>query len=169
MLENLEPGVEGDLVQLLQDPDLVKSAAANLDLVKVTVSNPEIARILSEAEAKEIQEIRDELDKRKRQIEMRDRNNNFGHAVQEAVKRAVKAQGLRPKLVDWGYDYEIFPDAASFTFEVGSYFLEVKATTTRDVPFDPNTSQEGMARTRPIRSVRRRPLRPANQRGLGTC
>ena len=142
MLENLEAGVEGDLVQLLQDPDLVKSAAANLDLVKATVSNPEIARILSEAEAEEIQEIRDELDRRKRQIEIRDRNNNFGHAVQEAVKKAVKAQGLRPKLVDWGYDYEIFPDAASFTFDVGSYFLEVKATTTRDVRLTPTQAKK---------------------------
>ncbi len=142
MLENLEPGVERDLVQLLQDPDLVKSAAANLHLVKATVSNPEVARILSEAEAEEIQAIREELDKKKRQAEIRNRNNNFGHAVQEAVKTAVEALGLRLELVDWGYDYEIFPDGASFTFEVGSYFLEVKATTTRDVRLTPTQANK---------------------------
>ena len=142
MLENLDPGVERDLVQLLQDPDLVKSAAANLDLVKATVSNPEVARILSEAEAEEIQEIRNELDKKKHQIEIRNRNNKFGHAVQEAVKKALEALGLRLELVDWGYDYEVFPDGASFTFEAGSYLLEVKATTTRDVRLTPTQANK---------------------------
>ena len=142
MLENMAPDVETDLVQLLQDPDLVKSAAANLDLVKATVSNPEVARILSEAKAEEIQEIQEELDKKKHQVEIRNRNNNFGHAVQEAVKKAVEALGLRLELVDWGYDYKVFPDGASFTFEVGSYFLEVKATTTRDVRLTPTQANK---------------------------
>ena len=143
MLENMDKGVERDLVQLLQDPDLVKSAAANLDLVKATVSNPEVARILSEADPEEIQDIREELDKKKRQNEIRKRNNNFGHAVEEAVKKAVEALGpMRLELVDWGYDYEVFPDGASFTFEVGSYFLEVKATTTRDVRLTPTQANK---------------------------
>ena len=137
--QSIRPG--GPLYLRLLYPDLVKSAAANLDLVKATVSHPKVARILSEADAGEIQEIRDELDKKKRQIEIRNRNNNFGHAVQEAVE----ALGLRLELVDWRYDYEVFPDGASFTFEVGSYFLEVKATTTRGCPFDPDTGQQGLA------------------------
>ena len=102
MLENLESDVESDLVRLLQDPDMVKSAAANIDLIKATVSNPEIARILTEAEAEDIREIQDELDKKKRQVEIRNRNNNFGHAVQEAVKQALEALDLRLELVDWG-------------------------------------------------------------------
>ena len=142
-LKNLETDIEGDLVQLLQDPDLVRSAAANLDVVKATVSNPAIARILSEAEAGEIQEIQAELDKKKHQIEVGERNNNFGHAVQEAVKKAVEAlnPSLKLKLVDSGYDYEVFPDGASFTFEVGNYFLEVKATTTRDVRLTPKQAK----------------------------
>ena len=142
MLENMDKGVERDLVQLLQDPDLVQSAAANPDLVKATVSNPEVARILYEAEPEEIQDIQEELDKKRRQTEIRNRNNNFGHAVQEAVKKAVEALGLRLELVDWGYDYEVFPDGASFTFEVGSYFLEVKATTTRDVRLTPTQANK---------------------------
>lgn len=136
-------GVEQDLVQLLHDPDLVKSAAANLDLLGATVSNPEVARILSEAEPEKIQEIREELDKKKSQNEVRNRNNNVGHAVQEAVKKAVEAMGpIRLELMDWGYGYEVFPDGASFTFEVGSYFLEVKATTTRDVRLTPTQANK---------------------------
>ena len=152
MLENMDKGVEQDLVQLLQDPDLVKSTAANLDLVRATVSNPEVAKMLSEAKAEEIQEIRQELDKKKRQAEIRNRNSNFGHAVQEAVKKAVEAMGpIRLELVDWGYDYQVFPDGASFTFEVGSYFLEVKATTTRDVRLTP--TQANKAWRKPERFV----------------
>ena len=142
MLENMEPEVESNLVELLQDPELVKSAAANLDLVKATIRNPEIAKILSEAEADEIQNIRQELDKRKREQEVRERNSDFGHAVQEAVKRAVEGLGLRLELVDHGFDYEVFPDGSSFTFEVGSYSLEVKATTTRDVRMTPTQAQK---------------------------
>ena len=142
MLENMEPDVESNLVELLQDPELVRSAAANLELVKATITNPEVARILSEAEADEIQNIREELDKRRREQEVRERNSDFGHAVQEAVKRAVEGLGLRLELVDHGFDYEVFPDGSSFTFEVGSYFLEVKATTTRDVRMTPTQAKK---------------------------
>ena len=142
MLENMEPEVESNLVELLQDPELVRSAAANLDLVKATITNPEVAKILSEAEADEIRSIREELDKKKREQEVRERNSDFGHAVQEAVRQAVEELGLRLELVDHGFDYEVFPDGSSFTFEVGSYFLEVKATTTRDVRMTPTQAQK---------------------------
>ncbi len=132
MLASMEESVEGDLVQLLHYPALIKSVAAN----------PEFARILSETNAEEIQEIREELAKKKRQIEMRNRNNNFGQAVQEALKKAVEALGLKLELVDRGFDYEVFPDGASFTFEAESYFLEVKATTTRDVRLTPTQANK---------------------------
>ena len=151
MLENMESDVESNLVELLQYPELVNSAAANLELVKATIANPDVAKILSEAEADEIQNIRQELEKRKREQEVRERNSDFGHAVQEAVKRAVEGLGLRLELVDHGYDYEVFPDGSSFTFEVGSYFLEVKATTTRDVRLTPTQAQ--MAYDNPDRFV----------------
>ena len=141
MLENMELDIESNLVELLQDPELVRSAAANLDLVRATIRNPEVAKILTEAEADEIQDMRRELDKRKREKAVGKRNSDFGHAVQEAVKKAVEGLGLRLELVDYGYDYEVFPDGSSFTFEVGSYFLEVKATTTRDVRLTPTQAQ----------------------------
>ena len=142
MLENMDPEVESHLVELLEDPELVRTAAANLDLVKATITNPEVARLLSEAETDEIQSIREELDKRKREQQVRERNSEFGHAVQEAVRQAVEELGLRLELVDHGFDYEVFPDGSSFTFEVGSYFLEVKATTTRDVRMTPTQAQK---------------------------
>lgn len=137
MLENLEPDVESDLEILLEDLDLMKSAVANLDAVRVAVENPAAAQLLQELGGEGVQEIWAELDVKKRQAEVRTRNNNFGHAVQAAVKEAVESLGLNLKLVDSGFDYEVFPDNSSFSFEVGSYFLEVKSTVSRDVRLTP--------------------------------
>ena len=138
-LENLDPDVEDNVVQLLQeDPDLVKAAVANLDVVKAVVENPEAAKILSEAAPDEIQRIREEIAEQRKQAQRRERNRNFGFAAQEAIAEAIELYGLNLELVDRGYDYEVTAlDDAIFSFEVGSYFLEVKATTTRDVRLTP--------------------------------
>ena len=148
MTENLEPEVESNLVKLLQDSTLVKSAVTNLDVVKVAVENPEVVKLLSEAEPGEIQKIREELDKQKQQSQMGERNHSFGHAVQAAVEEVLKSNGLDPKLIDRGYDYEVsLPqqddslDEALFNFKVGSYFMEVKATTTKDVRLTPKQAE----------------------------
>ena len=140
MIENLEPDVESNLVKLLQDPTLIKSAGANLDVVKAAVENPEVVKLLSEAEPDEIQEISEELKKRNRQAEIREHNRSFGHAVQAMLAEVIQLHGLDLQLVDRGYDYEVLPGQADsslddelFSFEVGSYFLEVKTTTTGDV------------------------------------
>ena len=141
ILQGLESDIEDDLVQLLHDPNLVKSTIANLDAVKIAVENPEAIKFISEAGAEEIQKIRTELEERKHQTEVRDRNNNFGHVIQVAVKEAMESLGLNLKLIDSGYDYKVFPDDSSFSFEIGSYFLEVKATITRDVRLTPKQAQ----------------------------
>lgn len=140
-LENLEPEVENNLVRLSEYPNLVNLAVANLDAVKAAVENPEAAQLLLEAGAEKIQEIWADLDVKKRQAEVRTRNNNFGHAVQAAVKKAVESLGLNLELVDSGFDYEVFPDNSSFSFEVGSYFLEVKSTVSRDVRLTPKQAE----------------------------
>ncbi|MYB58945.1 MAG: hypothetical protein F4X51_21415 [Gemmatimonadetes bacterium] len=148
MTENLEPEVESNLVKLLQDPILVKSAVTNLDVVKAAVENPETVRLISEADPEEIQEIRKELENRNRQAEIREYNRSFGHAVQEMLAEVIQLHGLDLQLVDIGYDYKVLPDQAdsslddaSFSFEVGSYFLEVKTTTTGDVRLTPLQAQ----------------------------
>ena len=142
MLKSLESDVEAHFVQLLQeDPNLIKSTVGNLDAVKIAVENPDAIKLISEVGTEGIQQIQAELEKRERQAEVRDRNNNFGHAVQAAVKKAVESLGLTLELVDSGYDYEVFPDGSSFSFEVGSYFLEVKATITQDVRLTPKQAR----------------------------
>ncbi len=141
MTENLEPEVESNLVKLLQDTTLVKSAVTNLDVVKAAVENPDVVRLLSEAEPDEIQKISEELGVQKQQTQMRERNRNFGLAAQAAIAKAIETYGLNLELVDRGYDYEVSPQEASASFEVGTYFLEVKATTTRDVRLTPQQAE----------------------------
>ena len=138
MLDSLDAEVESDLVELLRDPNLVKSA----------VENPEVIRLISEADPEEIREIREELKKRNRQAEIREHNRSFGHVVQAMLAEVIKLHGLDLQLVDRGYDYEVLPshadsslDDALFSFEVGSYFLEVKTTTTGDVRLTPLQAQ----------------------------
>ena len=144
MIENLEPEVEDNLVKLLQDTDLMKSTVANLDMVKTVVKHPEVVRLISEAGPDEVQKIREELDKQKQQAQLGERSRKFGYAVQEAVEKAIESHGLNLELVDRGYDYKVFPpewdgslEDVPFSFKAGNYFLEVKATTTRDVRLTP--------------------------------
>jgi hypothetical protein len=60
----------------------------------------------------------------------------LGIAVQEAVKLSLENYGLDLELIDYGFDYEVTArtdnvlEDASTKFEVGSYLLEIKATTT---------------------------------------
>ena len=128
MLESLDGDaeVEDGLVRLLQEPDLVKSAAADIDMVRIAVEDPEVRAFVQD---------------RKLQSDVRNRNRDFGLAVQEAVKEAVESLGLDLHLVDSGYDYEVFPDNSSFSFEVGSYYLEVKATVSGDVRLTPKQAR----------------------------
>lgn len=138
MLENLDTEVEDNLVRLLEDPDLVRSAAANLGAVKAAVENPEVAEILATAKPEDIQKIQAGLAERQEQAQRRERNRSFGLAVQDAIAESIRAYDLGVELIDRGYDYEVTAlDDAVFSFEVDSYFLEVKATTSGDVRLTP--------------------------------
>ena len=139
MIENLEPDVESNLVKLLQEPDAMKSAVENLDAIKAIAENPEVMSLISEVEPDEIQKLSEEFKKQKQQARMREDNRNFGHAVQGVLAEAIESYGFVPKLVDRGFDYEVSLDDAPFSFDVGSgsYFLEVKATTTGEVRLTP--------------------------------
>jgi hypothetical protein len=71
----------------------------------------------------------------------------IGFAIQEAVKKAIEARGLKLTLVDKGFDYKVeaTPDDlfndAGFRLQVGSYLLEVKATTHGDARLTPLQAQ----------------------------
>ena len=64
------------------------------------------------------------------------------------LAEVIQLHGLDLQLIDRGYDYEVLPgdadsslDNVLFSFEVGSYFLEVKTTTTGDVRLTPLQAQ----------------------------
>jgi hypothetical protein len=70
-----------------------------------------------------------EKKKRDRDIE---RLRNLGLAVQEAVRAALESRNLELELVDVGFDYRVTVDSVAdpaYQMKVGSYLLEVKATT----------------------------------------
>jgi hypothetical protein len=98
-----------------------------------------LARLLEAGGAKpELYEsLAQEVEARERQARDVNRCRRMGLAVQEAVKFALESYGLDLKLVDHGFDYEVavpttsdepLADAA-VAFDVGPYFVEVKATT----------------------------------------
>ena len=107
-----------------------------------------MASLLSDVTVDEVREIREALAERKARSELRKSNRTFGHDVQRVLARAIEDYGLNLVLEDRGFDYEVFPgslncslDEATFSFKVGSYFLEVKATTTGDVRLTPLQAQ----------------------------
>ena len=148
MIDELDAGEESDLVELLGDQGLLGSALRNRDLLKSAEENPEVANLMSEVAPEEVRQIREALEERRAQSELRESNRRFGHDVQGVLAKAIEAYGLNLVLEDRGFDYEVFPgsldcslDDASFSFTVGSYYLEVKATTTGDVRLTPLQAQ----------------------------
>lgn len=72
----------------------------------------------------------------------KERNRRFGLAVQRAIEGYLDKRELHPKLIDCGYDYDLFLeapalDAGTHHFKLADYFLEVKATTTGEVRLTP--------------------------------
>jgi hypothetical protein len=81
--------------------------------------------------------LADEIESKQRRKRDIDRSRRMGYAVQDAVRQSLEAHGMTVRLVDRGFDYEAsVPVAnealedAAMRFEVGPYFVEVKATST---------------------------------------
>lgn len=87
--------------------------------------------------------IAQQLEESQRRARDVSRCRKMGIAIQEAVKAALEARGLKLTLVDRGFDYRVdvpTDDAladAAFRFDVGGYMLEVKATTYGDARLTP--------------------------------
>jgi hypothetical protein len=99
--------------------------------------------------------LADQIEEQRRRRRDIDRCKRLGMAVQEAVKLALEKYGLKLKLVDRGFDYEVsdssedvMEDAAT-KLEVGPYLLEIKATTkgqARLTPTQAETASEEASR-----------------------
>lgn len=99
--------------------------------------------------------LADQIEEQRRKARDIERFRRLGIAVQEAVKLALENCGLRLKLVDRGFDYEVaaaaddvLEDLAS-KIEAGPYLLEIKATTkgqARLTPTQAETASEESSR-----------------------
>lgn len=84
----------------------------------------------------------------------KEKNRRFGLAIQQVIEEYLKKRGLHLKLIDRGYDYDLFLespalDAGTHHFELADYLLEVKATTTGEVRLTPaqaRTASEELGR-----------------------
>jgi hypothetical protein len=101
-------------------------------LVELGGANPELYVAIAE-----------ELQERVRRTKVVESCRNLGLAVQSAIKEAIEAYNLELNLVDRGFDYEVILksggllDDAAMCFQIGSYLLEVKATTCGEVRLTP--------------------------------
>ncbi len=122
-----------------------------LDLRLLGVSDAEKRRQLRNELAKLVElggsdlefyaSLADEVEAQKRRSREVDRCRRLGIGVQEAIKAAMERYGLKLKLIDKGFDYEVEFEDASTTFEIGPYLLEVKATTTGNARLTPTQAR----------------------------
>jgi len=88
--------------------------------------------------------VEQELQEKQRRARDVARCRKFGLEVQAAIKLALEAHNLAVTVVDVGYDFEVsykdLDDAAS-QFQVGSYLVEVKATTQGDAKLTPKQAE----------------------------
>lgn len=86
-----------------------------------------------------------QIDEQRRQARDIERFKKLGLAVQAAIQKALEARGLKVKLVDHGFDYEVSNpnvyESAAATVQVGSYLLEIKATTIGEARLTPTQAE----------------------------
>jgi hypothetical protein len=95
--------------------------------------------------------VAEELAARKKSQKDVDRNRTLGLAIQEVVRKYMEDRGLKLKLIDHDYDYDVkLPDGdplldGAHRLEVGSWMMEVKATTSGDVRMTPAQAERASA------------------------
>lgn len=110
-----------------------------------------LARIveLADANPETLVEVEAELELKKKRAQDIARCRKLGLDVQAAIKLALEAQNLTVKVVDVGYDFDVsfsdLDDAAS-RIVVGSYYVEVKATTQGDAKLTPKQAETASQR-----------------------
>ncbi len=138
MLDSLDDEIEGDLVELLQDPELVKVAASNPDAVKFAseldsadVSLDSVRDIVQHI--KEDAELLEHLANRRGQIRKVHENQNLGFSVEDLVRENLEQAGFSVSRTGVGSDFVIAAevgDLANLQLTKGgqSWLVEVKAT-----------------------------------------
>ena len=138
MLESLDTEIESDLVELLQDPELVKAAAASPDAVKFA-SGLEATDITLDSvqefvkDMEEDENLSNHLANRREQRRRVRENQNLGGRVENLVKKNLKKAGFSVRRTGVGSDFEIALDVGDLanlklTRDRQTWLVEVKAT-----------------------------------------
>lgn len=138
MLDNLDDEIESDLVELLQDPELVKAAASNPDAVKFA-SELESADVSLDSVRDLVQDLKDDaglvehLANRREQMRRVHANQNLGFSVEDLVRENLEQSGFSVSRTGVGSDFVIAAevgDLANLRLTKGdqSWLVEVKAT-----------------------------------------
>ena len=99
MLDSLDNEIESDLVELLQDPELVRAAASNTDAVKFA-SELESADITLDSIRELVQDMREQ---RRRTQDIQD----LGFSVECLVRESLELAGFSVRRTGIGSDFEI--------------------------------------------------------------
>jgi len=109
-----------------------------------------IARIVEVAgsDPGRYEKLLDHLHASERQERLVKQCRQLGRAIQDAIGEALVSHNLRVKVVDHGFDFEVetLEDAAG-DIEVGSFLVEVKATTTGDAKLTPKQAEVASKRS----------------------
>lgn len=95
--------------------------------------------------------LTDYVEQQRRKSRDIERCRSLGIAVQKTVKAALEGYGLKLQLIDRGFDYEVTEATddvvadASTIFEIGSYLLEIKATTIGKARLTPTQAETASA------------------------
>lgn len=111
-----------------------------------------LARIvkLANADPAALGQVEEELQTKKKRARDVARCRKLGLDVQAAIRLALEERNLEVRVVDVGYDFDVsyrdLDDLAS-ECEVGSYFVEVKATTQGDARLTPKQAEVASQRS----------------------
>ena len=141
MLDSLDTEVESDLVELLQDPELVKVAVGNSEAVKFA-SDLTTKNITLESMREIVQDLEEDetllghLGKKREQRRRIQENQNLGSIVENLVKENLEQAGFSVCVTGVGSDFEIEADLGDLgdlanlelTRGTETWLVEVKAT-----------------------------------------
>ena len=138
MLDSLDAEIEGDLVELLQDPGLVKAATSNPDAVKFA-SELDATDITLDSvrefiqDTTEDEELVEYLAKRREQRLRGQENQKLGKCVEILVKESLEEVGFTVVPTGIGSDFEIAAEVGDvanlkLTLDSQSWLVEVKST-----------------------------------------
>ena len=111
----------------------------------------DLARVVNllGADADKYLELVSQIETRELRQKQRDRFLKLGRVVQDAVEMTLLALGLTVRLIDRGFDFEVSCSDvgdASYQFEIDTFLVEVKATTTDRVRMTPKQASTAASR-----------------------